>query len=92
MDEDGARLVPVDRKQKEMRIQQGDLGEARDGDLVEVEVKVAGRLMIPRARVVAVIGNPNSEGAVSMIARTSSTSTVPQPGPGTVGCFGPWIA
>jgi ribonuclease R len=68
MDNEGARLVPVDRKQKEMRIQQGDLGDARDGDLVEVEVKMTGRLMIPRARVVAVIGNPNSEGAVSMIA------------------------
>ncbi|HEY9011502.1 MAG TPA: ribonuclease R [Devosia sp.] len=68
LDEDGARLVPVDRKQKEMRIQSGDLGDARDGDLVEVEVKFTGRLMIPRARVTNVIGNPNSEGAVSMIA------------------------
>jgi len=68
LDEDGARLVPVDRKQKEMRIPAGDLGEARDGDLVEVEVKVSGRLMIPRARVTHVIGNPRSEGAVSLIA------------------------
>jgi len=68
VEEDGARLVPVDRKQKEMRIQAGDLGEARDGDLVEVEVKPSGRLMIPRAKVLSVIGNPRSEGAVSMIA------------------------
>jgi ribonuclease R len=68
MDEDGARLLPTDRKQREMRIAAGDLGEARDGDLVEVEIKVAGRMMIPRARVVSVIGNPRSEGAVSMIA------------------------
>jgi ribonuclease R len=68
MDEDGARLIPVDRKLKEMRIPGGDLGEARDGDLVEVEVKPSGRLMIPRAKVVSVIGNPRSEGAVSMIA------------------------
>ncbi|WP_172123406.1 MULTISPECIES: ribonuclease R [unclassified Devosia] len=68
MDEDGARLIPVDRKQKEMRIPMGDLGEARDGDLVEVEVKLSGRLMIPRARVTAVIGNPASEGAISLIA------------------------
>ena len=68
MDAEGARLVPVDRKQKEMRIQAGDLGEAGDGDLVEVEVKLAGRLMIPKARVIGVIGNPRSEGAVSMIA------------------------
>lgn len=68
MDDDGARLIPVDRKQKEMRIQLGDLGDARDGDLVEVEVKLSGRLMIPKAKVTGVIGNPNSEGAVSMIA------------------------
>ncbi|GLQ09539.1 ribonuclease R [Devosia yakushimensis] len=68
MDEDGARLIPVDRKQKEMRIPLGDLGEAGDGDLVEVEVKLSGRLMIPRAKVTAVIGNPLSEGAVSLIA------------------------
>ena len=68
IDEGGARLVPVDRKQKEMRIDGGDLGDARDGDLVEVTTKVSGRLMISKAKVAAVIGNPNSEGAVSMIA------------------------
>jgi len=68
MDEDGARLIPVDRKQKEMRIPQGDLLTAADGDLVEVEVRLSGRLMIPRAKVTAVIGNPLSEGAVSLIA------------------------
>lgn len=68
MDNDGARLVPVERKAREMRIPAGDLANARDGDLVEVEVTVSGRLMIPRARVVNVIGNPQSEGAVSLIA------------------------
>jgi len=68
LDDDGARLVPVDRKQKEMRIPAGDLGDARDGDLVEVEVALSGRLMLPRARVTKVVGNPMSEGAVSLIA------------------------
>ncbi|MEO6394551.1 MAG: ribonuclease R [Devosia sp.] len=68
LDEDGARLIPVDRKLKEMRIDGGDLGDAREGDLVEVTVKVSGRLMIPKAKVAAVIGNPQSEGAVSLIA------------------------
>jgi ribonuclease R len=68
LDDDGARLVPVDRKQKEMRIPAGDLGDAKDGDLVEVQVGASGRLMIPRAKVISVIGNPKSEGAVSMIA------------------------
>jgi len=67
-DDDGARLIPIDRKQKEMRIDGGDLGAAKDGDLVEVDVKTTGRLMIPKARVVAVIGNPQTERAVSMIA------------------------
>lgn len=68
MDEDGARLVPIDRKAREMRIPEGNLGGARDGDLVEVEITSSGRLMIPRAKVVAVVGNPGSEGAVSLIA------------------------
>jgi ribonuclease R len=68
MDDDGARLIPVERKQKEMRIPLGDLLDARDGDLVEVEVKLSGRLMIPRAKVTSVIGNPASEGALSLIA------------------------
>ncbi|RUT32938.1 ribonuclease R [Arsenicitalea aurantiaca] len=68
LDEGGARLVPIDRKQREMRIASGDLGEARDGDLVEVEVKTSGRMMIPRTRVTTVVGNPESEGAISLIA------------------------
>ncbi|WP_116654163.1 ribonuclease R [Pelagibacterium sediminicola] len=68
MDEDGARLVPIERKAREMRISAGDLGDAKDGDLVEVEVTLSGRLMIPRAKVISVIGNPRSEGAVSLIA------------------------
>ncbi|WMT85354.1 ribonuclease R [Pelagibacterium sp. 26DY04] len=68
MDDDGARLVPIERKAREMRIPAGDLGGAKDGDLVEIEVTVSGRLMIPRAKVVNVVGNPQSEGAVSLIA------------------------
>src|SRR5690606_20604313 len=68
LDDDGARPAPVDRKPKEMRVPAGDLGDARDGDLVEVEVRHSGRLMIPRAKVTAVIGNPASEGAISLIA------------------------
>ncbi len=68
LDDKGARLIPIDRKQKEMRISKDDLLDAKDGDLVEVEVKITGRMMIPIAKVNAVIGNPASEGAISMIA------------------------
>ncbi len=68
LDDDGARLLPVDRKNKEMRIPASDLGGAKNGDLVEIDVTTSGRLMIPRAKVTKVIGSPASEGAVSLIA------------------------
>jgi len=68
MAERGARLVPVERKGREMQIHAGDLNGAKDGDLVEVEQGVAGRAMVPKAKVVNVIGNPLSEKAVSLIA------------------------
>ncbi len=64
----GARLVPVERKGREMQILAGDLNGAEDGDLVEIEQMVSGRQMVPRARVSNVIGNPLSEKAVSLIA------------------------
>ena len=64
----GARLIPVERKQKEMQIAAVNLGGAKDGDLVEVEIIISGRMMIPAAKVISIIGNPHSEGAVSMIA------------------------
>ncbi|HHB83681.1 MAG TPA: ribonuclease R, partial [Devosia sp.] len=68
MDANGARLIPIDRKQKEMRIAPNDLNNAKDGDLVEVQTSPKGRLMIPSAKVTAIVGNPMSEGAVSLIA------------------------
>ena len=64
----GARLIPIDRKQREMMVPREHLGNAKDGDLVEVETMVRGRAMVPMARVDAIIGNPLSEGAVSLIA------------------------
>ena len=67
-DKNGARLLPIERKQKEMRIAAHDLNNAKDGDLVEVEVRSKGRIMTPMAKVVAIVGNPLSEGAVSLIA------------------------
>ncbi|MBN9009278.1 MAG: ribonuclease R, partial [Rhizobiales bacterium] len=65
---DGARMEPVDRKQKALRIEAADMGSARDGDLVGVVVTRLGRFGFDRAKVVEVIGSMKSEKAVSLIA------------------------
>ncbi|SMF51156.1 ribonuclease R [Xaviernesmea oryzae] len=62
------RLLPVDRRGEEMIIEREDLGEAKDGDLVETEVARSSRFGLPRARVLSVIGSVASEKAISMIA------------------------
>ncbi|MDQ0438020.1 ribonuclease R [Kaistia dalseonensis] len=64
----GARVEPVDRKQKEFLVDPDDMNGAKDGDLVAVEVKRLGRYGLARARVGEVIGEMTSEKAVSMIA------------------------
>ncbi|WP_027486208.1 ribonuclease R [Allorhizobium undicola] len=65
----GGRLMPIERRGEEMVIEAADLGDAKDGDLVEVEVGRAGsRLGLPRARVLSVVGSVASEKAISMIA------------------------
>src|SRR5439155_162998 len=43
-------------------------GEAKDGDLVEVEVARLGRFGLPRAKVLSIVGSVASEKAISMIA------------------------
>ena len=43
-------------------------GDAKDGDLVEVEAARASRYGLPRGKVIAVLGSLTSEKAVSMIA------------------------
>ncbi|MEM7301207.1 MAG: ribonuclease R [Pseudomonadota bacterium] len=65
---DGGRLEPVDRRQDELTIASADAGEAKDGDLVEVEARTSGRYGLKRAAVSNVLGSMNSEKAVSMIA------------------------
>ncbi|MCF6370024.1 ribonuclease R [Rhizobium sp. TRM95001] len=62
------RLMPIERRGEEMVIEADGLGEARDGDLVEVEVVRSSRLGLPRARVLSVVGSVGSEKAISMIA------------------------
>ncbi|WP_235916707.1 ribonuclease R [Ciceribacter naphthalenivorans] len=64
----GGRLMPIERRGEEMQIAASDLGEAKDGDLVEVEIARTGRLGLTQARVLSVIGSVASEKAISMIA------------------------
>ncbi|MCE6077603.1 ribonuclease R [Agrobacterium vitis] len=65
----GGRLMPIERRGEEMVIEAADVGEARDGDLVEVEVgRLSSRLGLARAKVLSVIGSVASEKAISMIA------------------------
>jgi len=70
MTEDGARILPVDKKSsREYRVAQGETGGAKDGELVEAEQSgPRDRLGLPRARVVARLGDPGAARSVSLIA------------------------
>jgi ribonuclease R len=66
---DGAfRLEPVERRQIEFIIEPEFIGDAKPGDLVEVEPIAASRYGLPRGKVRTVLGSLTSEKAVSMIA------------------------
>ncbi|QFY59859.1 ribonuclease R [Rhizobium grahamii] len=62
------RLLPIERRGEEMVIDPEYKGEAKDGDLVEVEVARLGRFGLPRAKVLSIVGSVASEKAISMIA------------------------
>ncbi|MEO3999807.1 ribonuclease R [Mesorhizobium sp. CAU 1732] len=62
------RIEPVERRQEELVVDKDFIGNAREGDLVEVEPVTAGRYGLPKAKVIAVLGSLTSEKAVSMIA------------------------
>ncbi|GGE47221.1 ribonuclease R [Agaricicola taiwanensis] len=66
----GGRLEPVDKKKlgSFLDIAAGEEGEARDGDLVAVDVLREGRFGRPKARVRERLGSMTSEKAVSLIA------------------------
>lgn len=64
----GARIEPIDRKQKELAIEAGGLGKAKEGDLVAIETTQSGRYGLTVGRVKEVIGSMKSEKAVSLIA------------------------
>jgi len=62
------RIEPVERRQPELVIGPDFKGEAKPGDLVEVEAMHAGRYGLARGKIVSVLGSLTSEKAVSMIA------------------------
>ncbi len=64
----GGRLMPIDKRGEEMVIDPDFTGEAKDGDLIEVEVARLGRYGLARGKVLSVIGSVASEKAISMIA------------------------
>ncbi|MEP3277077.1 MAG: ribonuclease R [Stappiaceae bacterium] len=65
---EGIRLVPIDKKQREMDVDPAQMNEVEDGDLVRVDVKRHGRYGPSIARIEERIGAMGSEKAVSMIA------------------------
>ncbi|WP_082836959.1 ribonuclease R [Labrenzia sp. OB1] len=64
-------LEPIDRKQRELDVDPGDLKEADDGDLVSVQVTRSGRYGHPLAAIVERFGAMKSEKAISEIALQS---------------------
>jgi ribonuclease R len=67
----GGQVLPVDKKAANkgaMAVRAGDEGDARDGDLVAVEILRGGRLGLTNAKVQERIGSFGSEKAVSLIA------------------------
>lgn len=67
---EGGRIVPVDKGAgREWAVPTGATGGAQDGELVEAEQSgPAGLLGLPRARVLARLGDPSAPKAVSLIA------------------------
>ena len=64
----GARIEPVDRKQKELIVAADGLGKAKEGDLVSIETIRSTRFGPGIGRVKDVVGSMKSEKAVSLIA------------------------
>ncbi len=68
MNDGSWRIEPVEKRQPELVVDPEFVGDAKPGDLVEVEPVKVGRYGLPRAKVIAVLGSLTSEKAVSMIA------------------------
>jgi ribonuclease R len=67
--EDGkARILPIEKRGVELEVDLEFRGDAKDGDLVEVEMAPTGRFGLQRAKVLNVVGSVATEKAISMIA------------------------
>lgn len=64
----GGRVMPIDKRGKEYSIAPDMMGDAKNGDLVEVESLHTSGLGLPRAKIISVIGSMGSEQAITMIA------------------------
>ncbi len=69
-DSEGGRIMPIDKGEaKQWVVQRGQDGGAKEGELVEAEqAGPKGRLGLPKARIVARLGDPTTPKAVSLIA------------------------
>ena len=67
---EGGRIKPIDKgSDKEWTVAPDATGGAKDGELVEAEqAGPAGRMGLPRARIVERLGDPSAPRAVSLIA------------------------
>ena len=67
---EGGRVLPIDKgADKQWTVAAGATGGAKDGELVEAEqAGPKGRMGLPKARIVAVLGDPTEPRAVSLIA------------------------
>jgi len=64
----GGRIMPIDKRGEEQVVDPDSIGDAKDGDLVEVEVARIGRFGLARAKILNVVGSVATEKAISMIA------------------------
>ncbi len=67
---EGGRVVPIDKgADKQWVVSEGATGGAKDGELVEAEqAGPKGRMGLPKARIIARLGDPSAPRAVSLIA------------------------
>ena len=67
---EGGRVLPIDKgADKQWTVAEGATGGAKDGELVEAEQSgPKGRMGLPKARIVARLGDPTQPRAVSLIA------------------------